>query len=86
MDNKMTYKDFMDSIQKLEKENVTPKDKNFYLIIAPYIWNGFWYIKERSKLLRWVGRRLHNKYIYALGLHVEWIGGLKEFINLEGID
>lgn len=63
-----------------------------HVVVSPKIYNGFWYYKypsnKLSSFIRWVGRKLKNKYIYWLGRPLVWMVGLKELIldpNIEVI-
>ena len=61
----------------LSKWDMGKDEGSFISILHPSVWNGYWSIEEKNHFLRWLGRKLHNKYIYSWGLKVEWIDGLK---------
>jgi hypothetical protein len=77
-DDPITYDDFVRMVKELE-ETLPVNPDYFYLPLHPDIWNGYWDIHERSRLLRRLGRRLHSRRIYWLGLYVKWITGVKEW-------
>lgn len=77
-DARLTYDEFVAAMGALQ-EIMSPQGEGWCIPIAPYVWNGYWFIHEESRFLRRLGRFLHNKYIYALGLHVEWVRGLKDY-------
>jgi hypothetical protein len=50
----------------------------WYAVIHPKIWNGYWSVGRVVPFFRWLGRRLHSRRIYWLGFQVQWITGLKD--------
>jgi hypothetical protein len=60
--------------------------KPTHVIMSWWVWNGYWRVKKTNKFFRWMGRKLHNKYIYWIGFQVVWEPGLKtreEFADIE---
>jgi len=73
----LSFEDFEKAIKELYKASAHPSP--YLAVVHPSIWNGYWYIHERSKLLRWIGRKLHSRLIYSWGLRIEWITGMKDW-------
>lgn len=52
-----------------------------YILVHSLIWNGFWAIKRRprivSNIFRRIGRKLKSKRIYWIGLPIYWVEGIK---------
>lgn len=56
-----------------------PIDGEWYVIVNPEIYNGYWYVRRSIPFLRWLGRKLHSRRVYWLGLQIEWIQGMKDW-------
>lgn len=57
-----------------------------WMMVDYYVWNGYWKVNRTNKFLRWFGRKLHNKYIYWLGLQVKWQIGFGEYLKTIGLE
>jgi hypothetical protein len=51
----------------------------WYVIVHPKIWNGYWFVERHIPFLRWLGRKLHSRRIYWLGLQIVWVEGMKDW-------
>lgn len=55
------------------------------IIMHPKIWSGYWDIKPYPKVIRktfrYIGRKLHNKYLYWVGLPLFWVTGIKHYLG-----
>ncbi len=62
----------------LSEASVSPE----WIIVHPKIYNGYWSIKAYPtwfrRLFRILGRKLHNKYLYWIGLPIYWETGLRD--------
>ena len=74
----LTYKDFIDAVGELYRAQID-RPENMMVVLHPLIWNGYWYFGRGKPILRWLGRKLHNKYIYWLGRPIRWITGVKDW-------
>jgi hypothetical protein len=79
MNNTKTEKAKADEFDRfLSDGSAKPK----WVYMSPWIWNGYWAIKPINPFVRFMGRRLgrllHNKYIYWVGLPLYWVGGFKD--------
>lgn len=63
------------------EESLGPPPREWCVVVHPRVWNGYWSIRQRSLFLRRLGRKIHSRAIYSLGLRVEWITGLKDVLN-----
>jgi hypothetical protein len=79
-------------VENLTKEMLDRAIKELYsagverpwvVVLHPRLWNGYWEIKNNFRLLRRLGRLLHNKYVYWLGFQVRWATGLKEILGYD---
>jgi len=55
-----------------------------WIIVHPKIWNGYWYIDGKSmfsSIYKWLGRKLHSRRIFWLGLRLVWVNGLRYYVD-----
>lgn len=74
------FDNFLREVTNIEG-NISPRE--YYLPIHPKVWNGYWNIMPYPAWIRvifkYLGRKLHNKYLYWVGLPLYWVKGLKEY-------
>ena len=71
--------EFGEHIRQESKKEARKVEK--FIVNFFYLWSGHWQIVEKSLFLRRLGRFLHSKRIYWLGLNVRWVEGLRDVLN-----
>jgi hypothetical protein len=73
------------NMQELDKHLSELSVRPNVVVVHPSVWNGYWSIKNYHPFIRnvfrWLGRKSHNKYLYWVGLPMEWNEGLKELME-----